>query len=354
MTGQPYDEDDAEFDAFLQGKGALAQGLAELKQPEPSAALDAAILAHVAADLERAVAAPTAAAAPVAPAAAGKLDVAAIAAANDTAANDDKGPADFQPYRWRDRWRLPLALVAGVTAISIALPLWQDEVTQQQQAASMPMQDVQIPPMPVAAPALEAGAAPKAAPEAAGAPISKEDASPPAPAKDQARAAAEATAKRQAESDDVMRKTLERERMEAQRHVQQTRAQADAAPLREGKREPMPAPGISSAPVVMAAPPPPPPAPAPVAAPAAAPAYASPPAYGRTAGSAAIPAPAAKQEAARSFVEETANSPSAMLAHIEQLLKDGKRDEALAEWERLRMSYPNYPIPDKLRETLGR
>lgn len=339
MTGQPYDEDDAEFQAFLQGKGPLVQGMAELKQPEPSAALDAAILAQVAADLEQATA---------------------------TAANDGQGPADFQPYRWRDRWRMPLALAAGVTAISIALPLWQDEVAQQQQAASMPMQDVQIPPVPLAMPAAgpDADAAPKAAPEAAGAPATKDDAAPPppAPAKEPARAAAEddsrhlseAAAKRKAEIDDVARKTQERERTEAPLQTAQKRAQQPApapkaAPMQESLREPLPAPVIAPAPA-------PRPVPAPVVAPAPAapPMPGSPPAYGRAAGIATAPAPAAKPDAARNFAEEAVSSPSAMVARIEQLLKDGKRDEALEEWERLRAAWPDYPVPVKLREALGR
>lgn len=44
--------------------------------------------------------------------------------------------------------------------------------------------------------------------------------------------------------------------------------------------------------------------------------------------------------------------PPAMLARIEQLLKEGKRTEALAEWDRLRAAYPDYPVPDQLREAL--
>lgn len=335
MTGQPYDEDDAEFEAFLQGKGPLAQGLAELKQPEPSAALDAAILARVAADLER-----DAAAAQPAPG----------VAAGASAANDDTGPADFRPYRWRERWRMPLALAAGITAIAIALPLWQDEAAYQQQAVNAQMQEIQIPAMPAAEPA--------AAPET---PAPAKDAAAPAAAQRPAPMAGQAQAeaarrdaaaeKRKADSDDMVRKTMERERAEehkvfTQKRAQQATPQLDAAPLREH------ASGMAAAPAAPPAPPPPPQAPAPsvrLSAPAAA-APGVPPSE--------APAPVvAKPVPAHRLADEADGQqlyPPAILARIEQLLKEGRRDEALAEWDRLRTAYPDYPLPEKLRDALKR
>ncbi|MRV73956.1 hypothetical protein GJ700_19800 [Duganella sp. FT92W] len=322
MTGQPYDEDDAEFEAFLQGKGPLAQGLAELKQPEPSAALDAAILAQVAADLER-----DAAAAQPAPG----------VAAGASAANDDTGPADFRPYRWRERWRMPLALAAGITAIAIALPLWQDEAAYQQQAVNAQMQEIQIPAMPAAEPA--------AAPET---PAPAKDAAAPAAAQQPAPVAGQAQAeaarrgaaaeKRKADSDDMVRKAMER--------TQQATPQLDAAPLREH------ASGMAAAPAASPAPPPPPQAPAPsvrLSVPAAA-------APGVP--SSEAPAPVvAKPVPTHRLADEAEGQPlypPAMLARIEQLLKEGRRDEALAELDRLRTAYPDYPVPEKLREALRR
>jgi hypothetical protein len=66
---------------------------------------------------------------------------------------------------------------------------------------------------------------------------------------------------------------------------------------------------------------------------------------------------ASKPALANRLVEDADGQPlypPAMLARIEQLLKEGKRDEALAEWNRLRAIYPDYPVPDKVREALGR
>lgn len=72
----------------------------------------------------------------------------------------------------------------------------------------------------------------------------------------------------------------------------------------------------------------------------------------------AEPAPAApKAVPSHHFAEDVDGQlpyAPALVARIEQLLKEGKRDEALAEWERLRAAYPDYPVPDKLREALGR
>lgn len=345
MTRQPYNDDDAEFDAFLQGKGPLAQGLADLQQPEPPAALDAAILARVAADLGQGAGAGTA------------------APSGAQAANDSEGPPDFQPRRWRERWRVPVALAAGVTAISIALPLWQDEVALQQQAIHGQMQDMQIPAMPAPAPVEEAAmptdtAAP--APEVSG-PM-KDAARPAAPAamapapaaaRPQpgiaAAAPAQAAAKAEAARNDAAaekrdaaagaRKAIEREQAE-------TRAQSMRKP------DVYPAPVVEAAPAqapVQAPAVAPPPPPAPAATPGLPKIALQPQADYRAAASDSKPA------LARHLAEETVSQPlypPAVIARIEQLLRDGKRAEALAEWERLRAAYPGYPAPDKLREAL--
>jgi hypothetical protein len=42
--------------------------------------------------------------------------------------------------------------------------------------------------------------------------------------------------------------------------------------------------------------------------------------------------------------------PSAWLQKIEDLLKANERDEAIAEWQKFRAAYPDYPVPDKVSE----
>jgi hypothetical protein len=302
MTGQPYDDDDAEFDAFLQGKGPLAQGLAELTQPEPSATLDAAILAQVAADLAR-------------------------GPASGHAANDNAAPHDFQPYRWRERWRMPLALAAGVTAISIALPLWQEEVAQQQQATNAPLQEMRIPAVPATP------AAPDAAVDAAAAPAAKAEAAHRDGAAGQRKDDREAAARQAAQRERARTSMM-------QQRAQQTAPAMDAAPIPERMHDAVPAPALSRTPATVA-----------TGLPQQPPLLKTPPLY-------AEPAPTApKAMPSHHFTEDTDSQvpyAPALVARIEQLLKEGRRDEALAEWERLRAAYPDYPVPDKLREALGR
>jgi len=319
MTGQPYDDDDAQFDAFLQGKGPLAQGLAELTQPAPPAALDAAILARVAADL-------------------GQGGTAAAAA------NDDQGPADFQPRRWRERWRTPVALAAGVTAISIALPLWQDDLAQRQ-AIQASMQEMQIPAMP--APMTEPHAPPEAAapaPDIA------------APAKDAAAPAATGAGRAAARPPAIMAtpSALAAKAEAARNDAAAEKRKAEAPP----PTIQMPAHAAAPSSAAPPAPPVPVPAYARTPAPVVAPVPELQPQADYRAGAPAQSAPAATKPAlAKQLAEDAASQPiypAAVVVHIEQLLKEGKRDEALAEWDRLRATYPDYPVPDKLREALGR
>ncbi len=390
MTGQPYDEDDAEFEAFLQGKGPLAHGLAQVPQPEPPAALDAAVLAQVTAGL-----APDAAAATAAGAASATLGktgagaaqgmgagygtVAAPGALPDTAlpaggaANDEQGPPDFQPRRWRERWRIPVALAAGVTAISIALPIWQDEVAQQQRAVDAHMQDMQIPAVPAAEPAVPAGAAQE--------PASSESAdgnaatpAPPVQAPPQGaalREAGKAAAERHApEARKEARagtagQTVEDERAWVPAEPVQQRS-AQAAPVLErapatamAGTAPAPAPPVSAgaaradadaaAPAYVLAPPAP--APAPALTQNASPQPKRDPSAERRAAAPTQPgiATTASAEPPGALI-----SPPGLVARIERLLKEGKRDEAQAEWERLRTTFPDYPVPAALREALGR
>lgn len=314
-------DDDAEFEAFLQGRGTLAGDLAQLEQPVSSAALDAAILERVAGDL-----------------------VGGVDAANDAdpAANDPH----LAPYprSWQERWRMPLALAAGVTAISIALPLWQDDLAHKETApAAGVVMEAAMPPPAQDAIRQSAPASMVASPPAAPPPASMADRRQK---KDAASDAAESKAAGM---------VLERSRTAAGQPV----------------FAPPPAP-------VMAAPPAPPPAPAAIAAGAtstttfpAAPAAAPPaPAAKPVAPRAPMATPApAHEEARKAELRDMARPPASSagslakgmqaedpdhwLARITQLLHDGRRDEALQAWGQFQENYPDYPVPPALQSAIN-
>ncbi len=109
-------ENDVEFADFLQGRGELAHLLQELPQEQPSAELDAAILA----DAEKALAAPHIEphiGPQVKPQASLPTSPISVMAANDSIgpATDAGGAPSFL---WR--WELPLGLAAGIL---FAMPL---------------------------------------------------------------------------------------------------------------------------------------------------------------------------------------------------------------------------------------
>ncbi|SFV16865.1 hypothetical protein [Pseudoduganella namucuonensis] len=224
MTGKDQDRsggeplDDEEFDAFLRGEGPLARDLAALDQPRPTPEQDAAIQARVATMMAAEKAArdgaaasgaaapgesPVRAAAPLAPLRppARWLADAPAPSANEPAARPAKEavpasvrraipPLAPRAPRWQERWRMPLALAAGVTAISLALPLWQQDEARQAPATAM-IPDTTLPPPPpleaAATPEPSAGpessapsSAPRASSDAAAAPAAPVDA-PAAP-----------------------------------------------------------------------------------------------------------------------------------------------------------------------------
>ncbi|MFZ6741996.1 hypothetical protein ACO0LC_02105 [Undibacterium sp. JH2W] len=107
MTSRNDDMQDAEFEDFLQGKGKLASLLQDLPQAQPSAELDAAIIAQA----ERALAASTPALA--------------------VAANDAIGPEGHgKPPSFLWRWKLPLSLAASILfAIPVVMQYKQESYT---------------------------------------------------------------------------------------------------------------------------------------------------------------------------------------------------------------------------------
>jgi hypothetical protein len=327
MSGKDHDQlDDAQFAAFLQGDDALARDLAALEQPAPPPALDAAIQARIAAAL-----------------AAERL--AAQPAANDPVAETatGSGAAPTVPgrhSRWQSRWQLPLALAAGVAAISVALPLWQthDPVTEAMVTA--------VP----AVPAAPAVATPSAAPPAPSVAAPKQEPRPAMAAK-----------REQAPA---------REKPPVARKASELR---DAVVAEDIGRPPVfipePAP-VTERPAPLMFAPPPPPAPAPVLAPAPAPAPPAPPApapAGSVAGTVIANAtnvrPAPPSELLRRAPQTVSitgsrvmapgeaqgeSPPQAWLQKIEDLLQKNERGAALAEWRKFRAAYPAYPVPDKL------
>ncbi|WP_228895990.1 hypothetical protein [Pseudoduganella aquatica] len=333
MSGKDHDQlDDAEFAAFLQGDDALARDLAALEQPAPPPALDAAIQARIAAAL-----------------AAERL--AAQPAANDpvvdTAASGGAAPTVLsRKSRWQSRWQLPLALAAGVAAISVALPLWQthDPVTEAMVAAA--------PAQPAAPPPPAAPTVPAASTAPAVATPSAEPRQEPVPAKAAKREQAAPVAKKASEPRDAV-----------------VAEDVGLPPI----FIPEPAPVTPRPPALMFAPPPAPapaappmPAPAPVVAPATAPAPPAPPApapAGYAPGTVIANATNVRPESLRRAPQTVSVTgsrimapgeaqgeipPQAWLQKIEELLKQNESGAALAEWRKFRAAYPAYPVPDKL------
>ncbi|MFZ6871772.1 hypothetical protein ACO0LF_06900 [Undibacterium sp. Di27W] len=108
MTSRNDDMQDAEFEGFLQGKGELASLLQNLPQAQPSAELDAAIIAQA----ERALAASTPAL--------------MVSAANDAIGPEGHG----KPPSFLWRWKLPLSLAASILfAIPVVMQYKQESYT---------------------------------------------------------------------------------------------------------------------------------------------------------------------------------------------------------------------------------
>ncbi len=298
------DVDDKDFDAFLRREGDLAQRLQELPQAEPSAALDAAILAAAKADLEKA----------------GNLSQ-PRAAANDAVAG---GGQVLAPSFIR-RWRIPLGLAASLL---VTVQLVRLELTDEQTLPNAPA-------------------------------ILLERAPAPAPAViQQDKMVAEV---RGPELKSVSEEKRKKVRSNVPPAVPQKPAVASdivapaEAPLLAREPAPVstPAPQPAFAPAPIAAP-----TPARAVAPVENDALKSEAGAGSASGgsvtdqrAAAAPAPApAPMVAAKSA--PAPNPADDWLAKIDALLKAGSRHEALLEWRKFRNAYPDYAVPEAFKEKM--
>jgi hypothetical protein len=281
--------DDRALDAFLRGEDELAGALRGLDQPAPPPALDARIRAQA----REALAEPA-------------------GAANDAVDAEERALV-ASPL---GRWRAPLA-VAATVVIGASLALQWDGGSRD--AARAPLADT--------APRGAAGSAPSApaaAPETAQpAPVQRDAATPAAaPSAASSAAAAAPVAAR------------------PQRH-----AAAGPAPAEAEALAPPPAPPAVAAP----------PAPMPIMPAPSFPAqyYAAPPAG-------ADEAPVQRRNLAPTHVDVTGSRvtasderrPREWLAVLGQLLDHRLDDDARTSWDQFRRQYPDYPVPDALRQRL--
>ncbi|UTY60219.1 hypothetical protein [Massilia sp. erpn] len=285
----------------------LERKLAALPQPAPSAALDAAILAAVQADL-------AAAPAPVHP---------GTPAANDAPATPL--PAQPQARKRRTRWQLPLGLAASfVLSLSVVLKLQEHEAQiAAPQPAAEPAPAPAIADTEITIPAAQDAPADKDLEKRSVAQAAK-------PSRSAAAAAAAAPAPAPAPTPAPAAPN------DAEHAAPPANANDVAA--REFHRAPQAMPELKLAPPVALAPPAHP-----------APSFGAPP-----------PASGGAMEERRVQItgsrvmspQQDAVSPEAWLAAIDEMLKAGLRRDALAEWPRFRQAYPNYPVPQELLERL--
>ncbi|OGB23958.1 MAG: hypothetical protein A3I66_14735 [Burkholderiales bacterium RIFCSPLOWO2_02_FULL_57_36] len=139
--------EDAEFDLFLKREGGLAQRLRSLEQPEPSAELDAAILAKTESALEKS------------------------ARLSRGASNDPVVPgATNVPPSFLRRWQIPMGLAASVAVAVLVTLQWQGQT-----GMDAPLQIAQAPRAqePVTEPAPVAGSASSGSVDAELPPVAK-------------------------------------------------------------------------------------------------------------------------------------------------------------------------------------
>ncbi|HJV76381.1 MAG TPA: hypothetical protein VJ654_19320 [Noviherbaspirillum sp.] len=292
MTSKDKDQFDDEFEAFLHGRDDLSRRLQSLPQPEPPAELDAAILAKVEAELARDI-------------------------ANDSA-NDPAipGAAAHVLPGFLHRWRAPLAMAASVLFAFAALLRWQ---TQSEDPAPLVVAQASTP-------AVEE-------------PLAQQpQAMPPV-----VQAGAGAGASTPADGKALATKPPKASHTE----IKPSPPEAQIASAPDAAGDPAPPIQIAQADTQESIPRAASTAPAPAAA-------MPPPATDR------VPVPAAvlarPSATANTAVNTTASSPNspnpekakAWVALIEELLKADLRQDALAEWEKFRKAYPQYPVPGKL------
>jgi hypothetical protein len=372
--------EDGEFDALLQGTGALAELLRAIPQPQPPAGLDAAILARAESMLAR--------------------DPTPL----ESAANDARLPESTKPSRsFIRRWKLPLGLAASVLlALPVALTLWRGTTKDESSA----MVAAAPPAAPAASPAIDA-----AAPTAAGSPPLAENVPRVADTKRsgkpadrtllaQAETATAADAPRPArqqlattakDKSSVGEQALFESRKTAPAILAEAGTASKAEAVASGAASPAPQPfpaavladanqatqaaaldartstsgrtdAGDAAPAVGAAlkskadrsetasnefrlagkerPA------GTIATPAAVPPAMT--TRGNAAGSIAAPAASADAPVAHPSPEK----PKAWLTQIEKMLKADKRKQALEEWTKFRKEYPDYPVPKPLLDQI--
>lgn len=349
MTSKDIHDDDAEFDDFLLGKGELSNLLQALPQPGASAKLDERILR----DIEARLATPA-------------VPAPAPAAANDAASHPEQRPAPG----FFARWRTPLGLAATlVLTMSITMTVWRGQNIAETPAILSENQSLP-------APATSAAAESAAAPAAETATVSA--AAPAAPSGKNAQASSkESMASVQDAASDTPTPLHAHKAKKAARHEPQEerkisepekadqhsasvaqdagtqRLREAAAGLQKKKAEaipphaPMPAPPPPPLTAPVAAPMPAPmpamsaPMPAPVPAPQA---QAQPEGQVRVQGHKVRRLSDDKAAADAASAGEPAESASEWLQRLEKLLQEGKHKQALEEWRKFRLAWPNYPV----------
>ncbi|MET3134267.1 hypothetical protein AAKU55_004562 [Oxalobacteraceae bacterium GrIS 1.11] len=294
MTSKEIDDgSDAELEAWLQGRGELADLLRALPQAGPSAELDAAILA------------------------AAETALAPAPAANDAVMPDAQRRAASS---FMSRWKLPLALAASLllTVNMIGLRWFMSAPTTFPAAPP----SVEMAPAPVTAAAAAPAPAPAPAPAA-------ETAALPAP---------EPGVKRQAASGALARSEPNPKpgtAMDAP--VVAAPAPARSANGVEGRMDAAP----MSAPVMAA------PAPRMREQEEAAPQISA-----RSADSARLKAARPAYAAPAAPAPDATPEPQAWLLKIEGMMKAGMNRDALDEWAGFRRAYPDYPVQKEFTERL--
>lgn len=326
MTSKGEDPLNDEFEAFLAGEGELARQLSALRQPESPQRLNDAIMA------------------------AAEARMAPEQATRRVAAND-VGPAVAPVLRpsFTTRWRVPAAMAASVIGAVLLMLEWQrgdyappDRTAMREQAkvAAVPTRIAAE----ASAPALARAPEPEPARERASFPSGQ----PPAPvrAKPAAAAMAKAADKASAPSHAPVERGptpfIAKEREESLAYAPSPPPPpAPAVPAQErmalvARRAPAPMIAL--------------PAPAPMAF-SPAPAIAPPPPP--TAAAAAAPI-SVTGSAARSAIAP-ANDPkaAAWLNVIDEMLKADLRKDALDEWKKFRLAYPDYPVPEALAKRIA-
>ncbi|BBB64098.1 hypothetical protein UNDKW_5825 [Undibacterium sp. KW1] len=237
MTSRNDDMREAEFEDFLQGKGELASLLQDLPQAQPSAELDAAIIAE--AELALAVPLATRTAPAIVP----------------PAANDATGPeGNGKPPSFLWRWKLPLSLAASILfAIPVVMQQHQESYPTEPVTASA--SNARALPTAPAAPATQENDK-SALPQLAQADLTKrakvaaEVAAPAAPVASTSNAASpvmEASKANESQvADDARRASAAKPRSEFKPAEQQ--AESPPAPISASKSAPAPAPMVAAAP----------------------------------------------------------------------------------------------------------